>query len=103
MNKKTNEKPQSRFLIAANKQIKLSVQIPQKVSDLIADYRDFHKELSAQEATLDSLVSAFISAALTSDKSFIKWRREKAEQASPKSSEGQINLLEVDSYTKLHQ
>jgi hypothetical protein len=76
---KTNDQPKPKFLITANKQAKLSVQIPQKLSDLIADYQMFHKDISGEEVALDSLVSAFISAALTSDKSFVKWRKEKNE------------------------
>ena len=76
---KNNDQPKPKFLIAANKQTKLSVQIPQKLSDLITDYQNFHKEISGEEVALDSLVSAFISAALMSDKSFIKWRKERNE------------------------
>jgi hypothetical protein len=91
-----NNKSKPKFLITANKQTKLSVQISQKLSDLIADYRNFHKEVSGEEATLDSLVSAFISAALTSDKSFTKWKREKAEKAAKQSVELENNLLETD-------
>ncbi len=76
---KTNAQPKPKFLITANKQTKLSVQIPQKLSDLISEYRNFHKEVSGEEVNLDSLVSAFISAALTSDKSFVKWKKERNE------------------------
>jgi hypothetical protein len=76
---KTNDQPKPKFLITANKQTKLSVQIPQKISNLIADYQIFHKEVSGEEVVLDSLISAFISAALTSDKSFVKWRKDRNE------------------------
>jgi hypothetical protein len=78
---KSNEKSKPKFLITANKQTKLSIQIPQKTSDLITDYRNFHKEVSGEEVTLDALISAVISSALTSDKSFIQWKKEQAEQA----------------------
>jgi len=74
---KTNELTKPKFLIAPNNQTKLSIQIPQKLSDLVADYQIFHKDISGEEVTLDSLVSAFISAALTSDKTFAKWRKQK--------------------------
>ena len=93
---KTNDKPKLKFLITANKQTKLSVQIPQKLSNLITDYQSFHKEISGEEVALDSLVSAFISAALTSDKSFIKWKKEKAQQATKQSVELENDLLETD-------
>ena len=76
---KMNDQPKPKFLITANKQTKLSVQIPQKLSDLVADYQIFHKEISGEEVALDSLISAFISAALTSDKSFIKWKKDRNE------------------------
>lgn len=76
---KANNQPKPRFLITANKQTKLSIQIPQKLSGLIADYQNFHKEVSGEEVSLDSLVSAFISAAIMSDKSFIQWRKGKNE------------------------
>jgi len=74
----SKEKLKPKFLVTANKQVKLSIQISQKVSDLIDDYRAFHKEVSGEEVTLDALVSAVISSALSSDKSFIKWKRDKA-------------------------
>lgn len=67
-----------KFLVTANKQVRLSVQISQKVSDLIDDYREFHKEVSGEEVTLDALVSAVISSALASDKSFVKWKRDRS-------------------------
>ena len=76
---KNNDQPKPKFLITANKQTKLSVQIPQKTADLIADYRNFHKEVSGEEVSLDSLVSAFISAAIMSDKSCIQWKKERNE------------------------
>ena len=76
---KSNEKLTPKFLIAANKQTKLSIQISQKTSNLIDDYRIFHKEVSGEEVSLDALISAVISSALTSDKSFIKWKRDKFE------------------------
>ncbi len=77
---RNNAEPKPKFLITANKQTKLSVQIPQKLSDLISEYRNFHKEVSGEEVALDSLVSAFISAAITSDKSFVIWRKAEAEK-----------------------
>ncbi len=78
MNKLTgNLKP--KFLVSANKQTKLSIQISHKVSELIDQYRTFHKEVSGEEVTLDALVSAVISSALASDKSFVKWKRDKSE------------------------
>lgn len=76
---KSNNQPKPKFLITANKQTKLTVQIPQKTSDLIDDYRIFHKEISGEEVALDSLISAFISAAIMSDKTFIQWKKEKNE------------------------
>lgn len=76
---KTNDQLKPKFLISANKQTKLSIQIPQKLSNLIADYQTFHREVSGEEVNLDSLVSAFISAAITSDKSFLRWKKEKNE------------------------
>lgn len=79
---KTNDQPKPKFLITANKQAKLSVQIPQKLSDLVSEYQIFHKEVSGEEVSLDALVSAFISAAIMSDKSFLKWRKEKIEQVT---------------------
>lgn len=78
-NSKNQLKP--KFLVTANKQTKLSIQISQKVSDLIDDYRHFHKEVSGEEVTLDALVSAVISSALVSDKTFLKWRRDKTESS----------------------
>lgn len=75
---KSTEKLKPKFLVTANKQVKLSIQISKKVSDLIDDYRAFHKEVSGEEVTLDALISAVISAALASDKSFIKWKRDKS-------------------------
>jgi hypothetical protein len=75
---KSKEKLKPKFLITANKQTKLSIQISQKLSDLIDDYRTFHKEFSGEEVTLDALISAVISSALVSDKSFVKWRRDKS-------------------------
>lgn len=74
----SKEKLKPKFLVTANKQVKLSVQVSKKVSDLIDDYRAFHKEVSGEEVTLDALLSAVISSALTSDKSFIKWKRDKS-------------------------
>ena len=74
----SKEKLKPKFLVTTNKQVKLSIQISQKVSDLIDDYRKFHKEVSGEEVSLDALVSAVISSALASDKSFIKWKRDKA-------------------------
>ena len=76
---KTSDQPKPKFLITVNKQTKLSVQIPQKLSDLITDYQKFHKEISGEEVNLDSLISAFISAAIMSDKSFVKWRKDENE------------------------
>lgn len=76
---KTNDQPKPKFLITVNKQTKISVQIPQKLSDLIADYQSFHKEVAGETVNLDSLVSAFISSAIMSDKSFVKWRKDKNE------------------------
>lgn len=84
---KSNEKSKPKFLITSNKQIKLSVQIPQKTDDLITDYRKFHKEVSGEEVTLDALISAVISSALTSDKSFIQWKKEQTEQAGKSETE----------------
>ena len=79
---KTTAQPKPKFLIAANKSAKLSVQIPQKLSSLVSEYQNFHKEVSGEEVALDALVSAFINAAIMSDKSFINWKKEgnKAQQ-----------------------
>ena len=76
----TKDKSKPKFLLTANKQTKLSVQISQKTSDLINDYQTFLKEFSAEEMGVDALVNAFISSAITSDKTFIKWKKEKAQQ-----------------------
>jgi hypothetical protein len=76
---KTNDQPKPKFLITANKQTKLSVQISQKTADLISDYQAFLKKFSAEEIGIDALVNAFISSAITSDKTFTKWRKEKTE------------------------
>lgn len=83
---KTSGEIKPKFLIAANKKTKLSVQIPHKLSELISDYRIFHREVSGEEVPLDALVSAFISAALTSDKSFVKWRKNRTESGEPNES-----------------
>lgn len=77
---KTKDKLKPKFLLTVNKQTKLSVQISQKTSDLINDYQTFLKEFSAEEMGVDALVNAFISSAITSDKTFIKWKKEKAQQ-----------------------
>lgn len=73
-----NNKLKPKFFVPANKKKRLSVQIPQKLNDLISEYREFHKVASGEEVSLDSLISAFISAALTSDKNFTKWKKERA-------------------------
>jgi hypothetical protein len=74
----TNNKLKPKFLISVEKQTRLSIQISQKTSDLIEDYRAFHKDVSGEEVTTDALISAVIISALASDKSFVKWRRDKA-------------------------
>ena len=62
-------------MVALSKKTRLSVLISNKQSDLISEYQSFHKEVSGEAATLDSLVAAFISAALMSDKNFLTWRK----------------------------
>ena len=74
------DKSKPKFLLTVNKQTKLSVQISQKTSELISDYQTFLKEFSAEEMGVDALVNAFISSAITSDKTFIKWKKEQAQQ-----------------------
>ncbi len=78
----SNNTPKPRFLVAADKKQRLSVLIPKKLSDQIADYQVFHEKVAGEKATLDSLVSAFISAALTSDKSFLAWKKEQARKST---------------------
>lgn len=84
---KEKDKPKLKYLIAANKQAKLSVQLPQRTLDLIDDYRNFHKQVSGEEATLDALITAVINSSLMSDKSFIKWKRETAERNAKSQTE----------------
>lgn len=74
------DKLKPKFLLSVNKQTKLSVQISQKTSDLINEYQTFLKEFSAEEMGIDALVNAFISSAITSDKTFVKWKKEKTQQ-----------------------
>lgn len=75
---KTNDKPKPKFLVSVNKKTRLSVQISQKTMSLIEDYQKFHAEISGEKVSLDDLVSAVISTALTSDKSFLKWKKDKS-------------------------
>lgn len=77
--KKTVADPKPKFLLAVNRQTKLTVQVSQKTADLIIDYQAFLKKFSAEEMGVDALVNAFISSAITSDKTFTKWRKEKTE------------------------
>lgn len=70
-----NNKLKPKFFVPTNKKKRLIVQIPQKLNDLISEYREFHKVASGEEVSLDSLISAFISAAVTSDKNFTKWKK----------------------------
>jgi hypothetical protein len=98
MNKKNNiQKP--KFLPTINKQTKLSVQIQQKSLDLIYEYQNFLKEVSNAEVSPGSLVSAFINSAVTSDKIFVKWKKdkaEKAEQSTTLTEKKENDLLETD-------
>jgi hypothetical protein len=77
--KKNVGEAKPKFLLSVNRQTKLTVQISQKTADLISDYQAFLKKFSAEEMGVDALVNAFISSAITSDKTFTKWRKEKTE------------------------
>lgn len=79
----SKEKLKPKFLIPASKKKKLSIQVSQKVADLIESYRAFHKEVSGEEVSTDALISAVINSALASDKDFVKWRRERSKINEP--------------------
>lgn len=78
---KASNRVAPKFLVSVNKKTRLSVQISQKTSDLLSEYQKFHAEISGETVGLDDLVSAVISSALTSDKNFLKWRKEKFKSA----------------------
>lgn len=73
--KKTDDELKARYLVSTNKQTRLSVQIPARTANLITEYQAFYKEVSREDVTVDAVVSAMLSSALTLDKSFGKWRK----------------------------
>ena len=73
----TEKSRNPRFLHAVNKQTKLSLQIQQKSSDSIYEYQIYLREKSNAEVTPGSLVSAFINAAVNSDKGFVEWKKKR--------------------------
>lgn len=86
--KETNAKKPAasrvKYLFNGDKDTKLSVQIKQKTFNLIEDYRNFHKHISGEEVSLDTLISAIITSGMTSDKTFVKWRKKEAEKKQKK-------------------
>lgn len=75
---KTNKQIKPKFLVSVKKKTRLSVQISQKTNDLLSEYQKFHAEISGEKVSIDDLVSAILTSALTSDRNFIKWRKDKS-------------------------
>jgi len=85
--KKTGDELKARYLVSTNKQTRLSIQIPTRTANLITEYQTFYKEVSKEEVTIDAVVSAMLSSALTLDKSFGKWRKNLLEKNANSGTE----------------
>lgn len=98
--RKTTVKSKGKFLFHGDEDTQLSVQIKKKTSNLIDDYREFHKDVSSEDVSENTLISALITTGITSDKVFITWRKEKMEakakaEAEKKAAEAKANEADV--------
>lgn len=77
---KPKQKAKPKFMLTINKQVKITAQISQKTLNYVNDYQTFLKEFSAEDVGIDALLDAFIISGITSDKTFIKWKKELSEK-----------------------
>ncbi len=70
-----NLKP--KFTFSQDKPVKITVTVSQSTQEIINNYIDFYYETTSEKITPDLLIAQALPDALLSDKSFIKWRKNK--------------------------